>query len=162
MQADVSWEDTLGGLLFGYTPSEVRVWMPSPIGQANPTMAALITTGMSGWGQGSSVSSAPYLTGQLRVMAWREDQVPDFESPWTSIVSCSSLAYLEIRHGLGRLSWCPACSVTLTLLWLRLAAVLMFPMVKRRGVCMGRSHPGSCEPASGGELQHAASEWACV
>jgi hypothetical protein len=106
-QADSPLEDTIGGLLFGYTPTAVRVWMPSPLGQAFPTSAALISTGMSGWGQGSAVSSAPYLSGQLRVMAWRDDQVPDFESPWTRIVSCTSQAYVEIPHGLGEQSKSP-------------------------------------------------------
>jgi hypothetical protein len=106
-QADSPLEDTIGGLLFGYTPTAVRVWMPSPLGQPFPTSAALISTGMSGWGQGSAVSSAPYLSGQLRVMAWRDDQVPDFESPWTRIVSCTSQAYVEIPHGLGEQSKSP-------------------------------------------------------
>jgi hypothetical protein len=100
-QADAVTKDALGGVIFGYSDVSVRLWTASPIGQAFTTRAHLITTGMRGWGVNSAATTAPYLSGQVRVMAWRDGPAPSFESPWMAISSCTAQAFLEIAHNQG-------------------------------------------------------------
>ncbi len=100
-------EDAYGGVVFAYSDTSVQVWTASPVGLAGSPNAHLITTGMRGWGVHTpGITTSPYKSGRVRVMVWRDGQVPDFESPWIAIRSCSTTdAYLEIAHGLGESPW---------------------------------------------------------
>jgi hypothetical protein len=101
-EADASGEDALGGIVYGYSDVSVRLWTASSLGQPFRINAHLITAGMRGWGVNSAATTSPYLSGQVRVMAWRDGPVPSFESAWLPITACSSQAFLEIPHNLGK------------------------------------------------------------
>lgn len=80
-----------GGLVFGYSETEVRVWGPA----ANP--GHLLYVG-SGWGASTTSLAADAVS--FRVLAWRAGRTPDFDDTVAMAANTPGSTYKQVVHGL--------------------------------------------------------------
>lgn len=74
----IDYYGTYGGVVYGFTADQVRVWLPSRSGSGHTGFAGLI-----GRGWGGEQHSQRSLEVDIRVMAWKDLPEPDFVSEWS-------------------------------------------------------------------------------
>eukprot|EP00937_MAST-01D_sp_MAST-1D-sp2_P000675 g675.t1 len=98
---DDTWRQPYAGVMYGYSKDRVRVWVPASNTQTRSMSRGFIIATDPGWGGG--VNPQQSKEADVRIMAWRDDQDPDFDSGWVEMASNAVNDYMEVAHGLGNL-----------------------------------------------------------
>lgn len=93
-----------GGVVFGYSASEVRIWAPterySESERHNGDYSDLGRIILTGEGWAGDKFGQRSVSAEARVLAWMETGDPTFDSDWLDMSSGIN-PFLEVEHGLG-------------------------------------------------------------